>query len=82
MQLTDWPLVEVTLMLIGLTHISFGSLGTDQSSFRLPAQSFVYFFNPPSGIQRKSTSGQYYTLFSCKESKKERLSDVLSCRFS
>jgi hypothetical protein len=42
-QLTDWPLVEVALLLIGLTHISllrktsFDPLGRDQSSFRLPA---------------------------------------------
>ncbi len=59
----------------------FGSLGTDQSSFRLPAQSFDYFFNPPSGFQRKSTSGQYYTFFSGKESKKEWLRDAF-WRFS
>jgi hypothetical protein len=31
MQLTDWPLVEVALLLIG------DPLGRDQSSFRLPA---------------------------------------------
>jgi hypothetical protein len=30
MQLTDWPLVEVALLLIGLTHISF-----DKTSFEL-----------------------------------------------
>jgi hypothetical protein len=44
MQLTDWLLVEVALLLISLTHIffdknQFDPLGRDQSSFRLPAQS-------------------------------------------
>jgi hypothetical protein len=42
MQLTDWTIVEVVLLFIGLTHISFDKtsfdpLGSDQSSFRLPA---------------------------------------------
>ncbi len=43
MQLDDWPLVEVALLLVGQTHISFDKisfdpLGRDKSSFRLPAQ--------------------------------------------
>jgi hypothetical protein len=44
MQLNDWPLVEVELLLIGLTHIFFFTksssdpLGRDQISFRLQAQ--------------------------------------------
>jgi hypothetical protein len=43
MQLSDWLLVEVALLLIGLTHITFEKkqfdpLGIDQSSFRLPAR--------------------------------------------
>jgi hypothetical protein len=48
MQLTDWPIVEVALLLIGLTHISllsktsFDPLGRDQTSFRLPAPSVFY----------------------------------------
>ncbi len=42
-QLTDWSLIEVPLLLIGLTHISLDKnslhpLGRDQSSFRLPSQ--------------------------------------------
>jgi hypothetical protein len=42
MQLTDWLLVEVAFLLIGLTQISFAKtgfdrLGRDQSSFRLSA---------------------------------------------
>jgi hypothetical protein len=42
MQLSDWLLVEVALLLIGLTKISFvknwlGLLGRDQLSFRLSA---------------------------------------------
>jgi hypothetical protein len=42
MQLSDWLLVEVALLLIGLTKISFvknwlGRLGRDQLSFRLSA---------------------------------------------
>jgi hypothetical protein len=42
MQLTDWLLVEVALLLIGLTHISLTktsfrpSIGRDQSAFKLP----------------------------------------------
>jgi hypothetical protein len=48
MQITDWPLVEMGLLLIGLTQISFDKnqflfdpLGRDQSSFRLPALGIV-----------------------------------------
>jgi hypothetical protein len=42
MQFTDWQLVEVALLLIGLTQISFlnnwfDRLGRDQLSFRLSA---------------------------------------------
>jgi hypothetical protein len=42
MQLSNWLLVEVALLLIGLTKISFvknwfGRLGRDQLSFRLSA---------------------------------------------
>jgi hypothetical protein len=44
-QLTDWPPVEVALMLIGLisllTKTSFETLGRDQSSFRLPCSGRV-----------------------------------------
>ncbi len=43
MQLTDWLLVEVALLLIGLTKsllskTGFDRLGSDQSSFSLSAQ--------------------------------------------
>jgi hypothetical protein len=44
MQLTNWPLVEVALLLDGLAKFSFDknqfspSIGRDQLSFRLPAQ--------------------------------------------
>jgi hypothetical protein len=45
MQLTDWLRVELALLLIGLTHISFDKnqfrfdpLGRYKSSFGLPAQ--------------------------------------------
>jgi hypothetical protein len=50
MQLTDWPLVEVAPLLIGLTHISclsktiFDPLERDQSSFRLPALPVFYIY--------------------------------------
>jgi|688.fasta_scaffold914611_1 hypothetical protein len=40
MQLIDWPLLEVVLLLIGLTNTktSYDPLRRDQSSDRLPAQ--------------------------------------------
>jgi hypothetical protein len=52
MQLNDWPLVELALLLIGLNHISFdknqfqpSTVVRDQSSFRLPALQNLFVLN-------------------------------------
>jgi hypothetical protein len=67
MQLDDWPLVEVALLLVGLAHISFGKtsfdpLGRDKSSFRLPIQFHL--------------TGGYISTFLCLKSKNEDVMDL------
>ncbi len=71
MQLTDWSLVEVALLLIGLTHISsdknefsFDPLGRDQSSFRLPATQTSERQLPGSTCQNSLTSKKRF-IFLC-----------------
>jgi hypothetical protein len=74
MQLTDWPLVEVAMLLTGLAQIllsktGFDPLGRDQSSFRLSAQLIG---QPTSVMQSKCTECTNMKSFFYKETPRQK----------